>query len=69
MTQHDVKGNNSVTFPIRKQTPIAAMYYEKKGTYENNSCLYKIRSALLRSSDVHGRVCTRGYVLVDEFSV
>ena len=29
MTQHDVKGNNCVTFPIRMQTPIGAMYYEK----------------------------------------
>jgi hypothetical protein len=66
--QRPVQGNDDVTFAIRKKTRSGAMHYEKTRTYENNSCLYKNCSAF-RSSDVRGRVCARGHVLVDKLSI
>ena len=47
MTQHAVKGNNRVTFPIRMQTPIGAMYYEKEEPMKTTNAYIKIGLLLL----------------------
>jgi uncharacterized protein (TIGR03118 family) len=47
MTQHDVKGNNRVTFPIRMQTQIGAMYYEKEEPMKTTNAYIKIGLLLL----------------------